>query len=445
MSFEQVKKVAAEFALDKAIDYVVRDPEKNLLSLLDFAERLASRPEHKETVQSLRQHFKDNPGVMKQAKRLLKNPKMLSNFMRIWVGSSMLVGKTVREQLSKELGVSVPTLIVIDPTAACNLRCEGCWAGEYNKAESLEPELFDRILREAKELGIYWIVLSGGEPFAYPHLLDIVEKHQDMAFMSYTNGTLIDEEKTDRLAQLANFSPAISLEGWEEQTDARRGKGTFKKVMKTMDLLRERGVAFGASVTATRNNVEELFSEKFIDFLVEKGAVYMWSFHYIPVGRSPNPDLMLRPEQRAWLAREVPRLRKEKPILIADFWNDGEATQGCIAGGRIYFHISAAGDVEPCAFAHFAVGNIREQSLKEAIQNPLFKAYQKRQPFNTNHLAPCPIIDNPEILREIVEESKALPTHEGADSILSGELGGYLDKISEQWRQEADKVSLERK
>jgi len=154
---------------------------------------------------------------------------------------------------------------------------------------------------------------------------------------------------------------------------------------------------------------------------------------------------MLRPEQRAWLAREVPRLRKEKPILIADFWNDGEATQGCIAGGRIYFHISAAGDVEPCAFAHFAVGNIREQSLKEAIQNPLFKAYQKRQPFNTNHLAPCPIIDNPEALREIVQESKAVPTHEGADSILSGELGGYLDKISEQWREEADKVSLERK
>ena len=165
--------------------------------------------------------------------------------------------------------------------------------GEYNKADHMEPELFSRIIGEARQLGICWIVLSGGEPFCYPNLLDVVAEHPDSVFMAYTNGTLINEKVADRLAELANFSPVFSLEGWREKTDARRGKGTFDKVIRSMDLLRERGVFFGASVTSMSDNIEELFSDEFIDFLVEKGVTYVWSFHYIPIGRQPDVELML--------------------------------------------------------------------------------------------------------------------------------------------------------
>ncbi len=444
MSFEVVKKAAAEFALDKAAQYVSQDPERNVFVMLDFAARVATRPEHKESIRLLREHFKSQPLILKQAERVAKNPKMLSKFMINWVANNILVGKSVRENYARELGVSVPTFILVDPTSACNLRCEGCWAGEYKKSESLEPELFDRILREAKELGIYWIVLSGGEPFVYKPLLDIIAEHPDMGFMAYTNGTLIDEKTADRLADLANFMPVFSLEGWREQTDARRGDGVFDQVMEAMDRLRERGVFFGASVTVTRGNVEILFSDEFIDFLVDKGAVLEWCFHYIPIGRNPDPSLMITTDQRAWLARRVPQLRKEKPILIADFWNDGEAVNGCIAGGRLYFHINASGDVEPCAFAHFAVDNIRGKSLKEVLQNPLFKAYQKRHPFHENHLAPCPIIDVPQTLRDMVKESGARPTHEGAEAILEGDLAAHLDRVSARWRQEADRIKAQK-
>ena len=172
--------------------------------------------------------------------------------------------------------------------------------------------------------------------FCYPHLLDVVGDHPESVFMVYTNGTLIDEKVADRLADLANLSPAFSLEGWREKTDARRGEGTFDKVIRSMDLLRERGVFFGTSVTSMRNNIHELFSTEFIDFLVEKGATYMWSFHYIPIGREPDVNLMLTPEQRLWALGRVRELRNSKPLLIADFWNDGEHTKGCIAGGRQY-------------------------------------------------------------------------------------------------------------
>ena len=438
MAFDSVKKIAAEFALDRAINYITKDPEKNLLTLMDFIEKVAIAPDHKEAVRRLKAHFKNSPQIMEQTRRIASNPKMLYNLFNSWVINGTFLGRPKREKLSKELGFNIPALILIDPTSACNLRCQGCWAGEYSKADRLEPELFSRIISEAKELGIHWIVLSGGEPFCYPHLLDVIAEHPESVFMAYTNGTLINEKVADRLAELANLSPAFSLEGWREQTDARRGAGTFDKVMKAMDLLRERGVFFGASVTAMRNNIYDLFSPEFIDFLVEKGVTYMWSFHYIPIGRDPNVELMLTPEQRLWLLGRVRELRQTKPVFIADFWNDGEFTKGCIAGGRQYFHINAAGDVEPCAFVHFAVDSIKDKSLKEVLGNPLFRAYQEGHPFNENHLAPCPIIDSPQALREMVKECGAYATHKGAEQVLEGEVARYLDENSKRWLQLAD-------
>ncbi len=433
MAFESVKKQAAEYAVEKAIGYISREPQKNIFTILNFLEKVAVIPEHINIVRSLKNHFQDNLPVMEQAQRIVCNPRMLSNAINSWVINGTFLGRSKREKISSEMGVSVPCLILIDPTSACNLRCEGCWAGEYNKVDRLEPELLNRIITEARELGIHWIVLSGGEPFCYPYLLEIAAEHTDSVFMVYTNGTLIDEKTADRLAELANLTPTISLEGWRDSTDARRGAGTFDKAINSMDLLRERGVFSGASLTVTTKNVYELFSDEFIDFLIEKGIIYIWSFHYIPVGRNPNIDLMITPEQRLWLVKRIRELRKNKPIFIADFWNDGEYTKGCIAGGRQYFHINAAGDVEPCAFVHFAVDNIKGKSLKEVLLNPFFKAYQKEQPFNDNHLAPCPIIDAPASLRRMIKDCGAFPTHPGAEQTLEGDIAEHLDTLSCRW------------
>ncbi|MDO9536507.1 MAG: radical SAM protein [Bacillota bacterium] len=438
MEFDSVKKIAAEFALERVINFIARDPEHNLPLLFNFIEKVAIAPGHKSVVKKIKAHIHGNGQIMEQTKRIACNPKMLHNIINSWIINGFILGNEKRKKISSEIGVSVPQFLLIDPTSACNLRCEGCWAGEYSKVDHLEPELFSRIIMEAKELGIHWIVLSGGEPFCYPHLLDVAAEHPDIVFMVYTNGTLIDEKTADRMAELANISPAFSLEGWREQTDARRGKGTFDKVTHAMDLLRERGVFFGASLTSMRNNIIELFSDEFVDFLVEKGVIYTWFFHYIPIGRNPNIELMLTPEQRLWMLERVREIRITKPILIGDFWNDGEFTGGCIAGGRLYFHINAAGDVEPCAFVHFAVDNIREKSLLEVLHNPLFKAYQKEHPFNKNHLAPCPIIDSPAALRKMVKESGAHPTHQGAEHVLGGEVAKHLDLISGHWLKMAD-------
>ncbi len=133
------------------------------------------------------------------------------------------------------------------------------------------------------------------------------------------------------------------------------------------------------------------------------------------------------------MAARVPAIRQNKAIVLADFWNDGEMTQGCIAGGRRYFHVTASGAVEPCAFVHFSTHNINEHSLEEILRSPLFAAFQRRQPFCGDHLLPCPIIDVPSALRDIVAESGATPTHDLADDVLKGEVGEQLDRRAAAW------------
>jgi len=182
--------------------------------------------------------------------------------------------------------------------------------------------------------------MSGGEPFLYPYLLDMAEKHDEQAFMIYTNGTRIDDEVADRLQKVGNISPCVSIEGWREETDARRGQGTYDKVLAAMERLHERGILFGASITVTRKNYKEVTSDEFIDFLIDKGVRYIWAFHYIPIGRTPNTDLMILPEQRAFLYERTAYLRENKLMTYVDFWNDGELTNGCIAGGDSFFHIT---------------------------------------------------------------------------------------------------------
>jgi len=437
-----VRSGPGKFILQKSATFIGRNPERNFERLLNLSLRFTGLDSHRQNILQLKQALLSKPQVAQFVKRVFTevHPRLLRGVVFNWFVNWMLYGQPIITRKSEELGVHIPYFFLLDPTSKCNLRCIGCWAGEYPKADVLSFERVSRLLEEAKELGIYWVVMSGGEPFFYPQLFDLAEKHKDMCFMLYTNGTLIDEKMADKIFKAANITPAISLEGWEEATDRRRGKGVFVRVLRAMGLLKKRGIPFGFSLTVTRENCYEVMSDEFIDFLIEKGCLYGWTFHYVPIGRDPNFDLMITPEQRGWLAKQVPRIRSTKPIQFADFWNDGELAGGCIAGGRRYFHITARGDVEPCAFVHFACDNIKEKSLIEVLSNPLFKAYQSRQPFSGNLLRPCPIIDVPEALREIVKESEAHPTHDGADDIFKPENARILDERARLWKERADEI-----
>lgn len=224
------------------------------------------------------------------------------------------------------------------------------------------------------------------------------------------NGTLIDDAFADEMLRVKNLVPAISIEGFEEATDFRRGEGTYRKVIEAMTRLKERKLLFGISCCYTSKNVEVIGSEEYFDSMIDMGAKFAWLFTYMPIGAAAVPELIATAEQRKFMYEQIHKLRKTKPLFTMDFWNDGDAVGGCIAGGRGYCHINANGDMEPCAFIHYSDSNIKEKTLLECYQSPLFMAYRRSQPFNENMLRPCPVLDNPGRLTQIVEESGARST-----------------------------------
>jgi MoaA/NifB/PqqE/SkfB family radical SAM enzyme len=378
----------------------------------------------------LRRFHRGFPTLSKQVKE-----KFIQNF----IVKPFTVYGPRRRAYYEETGEYSPALLVMSPSMKCNLDCYGCYAGDYRKAEDLPIDVVHRVINEAKDIGIFFFVISGGEPNAWPHLIEMLETHDDAIFQIYTNGTLIDDKRADEFAALGNAVPCISVEGFESETDERRGNGSFRKVSAAMDRLRERGVMFGFSATATRQNNEFIVSDEFVDYYIEKGVYIGWYFNYIPIGKKPDLDLMPTPEQRDYRRRRIIELRDTKKAVLADFWNDGILTNGCIAGGHHYLHIISNGDVEPCVFCHFAADNIKEKSLKEVLQSKFFRAFRRKRPYNQNPLLPCTIIDNPQILREAVVEGGAHPTHPGSESIITT-LAPAIDAYAEHYGKVADKA-----
>jgi MoaA/NifB/PqqE/SkfB family radical SAM enzyme len=351
-----------------------------------------------------------------------------------------LMGWSKQEENRKKYGCNIPWAILLDPTSACNLHCTGCWAAEYGNKLNLTFDEIDSIITQGKELGVYMYIYTGGEPLVRKKdLIALCEKHSDCQFLSFTNATLIDEDFANEMLRVKNFIPAISLEGFEEATDGRRGSGVYQKVVHAMALLKEKKLPFGLSACYTSANLDSISSYEFIDHIVDLGAKFIWYFHYMPVGNDAVPELLPNPEQREFMYHRIRDIRATKPIFAMDFQNDGEYVGGCIAGGRRYLHINGNGDVDPCVFIHYSDSNIREKSLLDCLRSPMFMAYHDGQPFNENHLRPCPMLENPEKLQQMVKETGAHSTD--LQSPESAEhLCGKCKEYAENWKPTAERL-----
>lgn len=343
--------------------------------------------------------------------------KLIANL----VFNQFVTGRAKRKTLSKGED-RIPALIVVSPTMRCNLNCPGCYSGLYAKKGELGEQELDDLFGEIRNMGVYFVVISGGEPYLLKDaLLRLFKKYNDMFFLTFTNGTLLDEEVARQLGKLGNVAPAISVEGWEKETAARRGPNTWNKILSAMSNLRKNGVLFGMSVTVTKHNMEIVTDSKFAEFFMAKGILFGWYFMFMPVGKDPMLELMMTPQQRVLCGQRVRALRDKYPLFLADFWNDGEIIGGCLAAGRLYVHILSNGNVEPCVFAHFGVDNIREKPLLQIVNSPFFKDIRRQFPYNEkgNLKRPCMIIDNPRVLRDAVHKHRATSGHAQAEAIIS--------------------------
>ncbi len=405
------------------------------------------------------------------------SPKVISKISSI-LPVLIAKGTQVRSELAKKHGYSsTPAFVMVSPTNICNLKCLGCYAGENYNKHILDFDIFDWIINEMKEkLATRFFVISGGEPFAYKSkgktILDIFAKYNDCFFLVFTNGTLITKKIAAKLEKLGNVTPAISIEGFKEETDARRGEGVYDKIIETMKNLREKGIIFGISATPMKHNANLLLSDDFIKFWFdEQGATYGWYFQYMPIGRNPKTELLVTPEQRARMWKKAWQ-HVRNGYFIADFWNCGTMSRGCISSAKDggYFHILWNGDITPCGFIPFKDKNKKlnnvyslkknKKSIVNAINSPLFKEIRewqrKQQEYARdnkcgkckgygcgNLLMPCPIRDNSLEFDQILKKTKALPFDDGAVNykklIRKGIMPSYNDLCREKmdflWRE----------
>ncbi len=398
----------------------------------------------------------------KRIKEGLISQKVMQSVIKVLINNLVIPPpeqKEIDEKFKKEFGRTPPAFLVIAPTKRCNLHCVGCYASSTAaSAETIPFDILNRILNEKKE---FWnsgfTVITGGEPFMYKSegkdILDVVEAHPDQWFMFYTNGTLITKEVAKRMAELGNVTPAISVEGFEKETDIRRGKGTFKKILQAFENLRNEGVPFGISTTAMRHNAELLVSDEFLDFYFnQQKATYGWLFQYMPIGRKFTLDLMITPEQRLYLFKKEREILWEKKLFYPDFWNSGVLATGCISAGREggYLYIDWNGKVTPCAFFPYSPTNIFEiykkgGNLNDVYKHPFFETIRrwqdvygyKREPDKVgNYIIGCPIRDHYRVARNIIERFNPEPEDESARLALEDKeyykgLVEYDEKLKE--------------
>ncbi|MBQ9154813.1 MAG: radical SAM protein [Solobacterium sp.] len=437
-----IKESLVSFGLERMVDQIYKDPETALPKVMDWADRFSGglyEPHRKKFRSIINDPQDPYYGMIRKVFTDLDRSTVKKLLINFFVHAN-LAGWKVQDENRKKYNCNIPWAILLDPTSACNLHCTGCWAAEYGNRLNLTFDEIDSIITQGKELGVYMYIYTGGEPLVRKNdVIRLCEKHDDCIFLCFTNGTLIDEAFADEMLRVGNFVPAISLEGFEEATDGRRGEGVYDHVQRAMKILREKKLPFGISACYTSANYESISSEEFYDSLIADGAYFVWFFHYMPVGNDAAVDLMPTPQQREGMIRKIRKYRAEKPLFAMDFQNDAEYVGGCIAGGRRYLHINANGDVDPCVFIHYSDSNIREMSLLDALRRPMMMQYHDNIPFNENMLKPCPMMENSGRLTQMVAEAGAHST-----DLQSPESAEHLcaktKEYAENWAPAADRL-----
>lgn len=435
-------------AVREGIKYLRKDFDTNSVKLLETIEKKYSDNElYVKVISGLKKAMMRKDYVWRNyIKKIVTetDPDVLESLVAPFINAGVK-SYDKRTAAIKKYGCNIPWAILIDPTAACNLKCTGCWAAEYGKTSQLSYDDLTKIITEGKELGTYVYLFTGGEPLMRKKdLIRLCEENRDCLFITFTNGTLCDDNFADELRRVGNMFLTFSIEGSEETTDARRGHGTYNAVVSAMARLKERGVPFGASLCYTKYNADVICSDEYADFLIDLGVLFAWYFTFMPVGAGATSELMATAEQREKMYDQVRkwRFKEQKPLFTIDFFNDGEYVGGCIAGGKQYFHINSNGDCEPCVFAHYSNSNIKapDTHLIDVLRSPIFMAYKKRQAFSDNMLRPCPVLDNPGAIQKMVKETGAASTDVAAPEAVDDLISKTVD-VAKIWKATADKMA----
>ena len=341
----------------------------------------------------------------------LKNPRE-SAFMAKFALASRAASK--KRRAAEDAGEHRPSFLITSITSQCNLHCAGCYSRCNHATVDKEPEKqltaeeWAKVFKEADELGVSFILLAGGEPMLRRDVIEAASKIPGILFPIFTNGTFMDERYFELFDRCRNLIPIMSIEGEKQITDARRGRGVYDRLISNMDKLCQRGLIFGVSVTVTTQNLHEVTSDAFMKELADRGCKAVIFVEFVPV-TDDSRELAPGDVEREYLRKEIERLRNENPVMVyISFPGDEKTSGGCVAAGRGFFHINSHGGAEPCPFSPYSDINVRDTSLREAMNSRLFRELRDGGYLLEDHPGGCTLYERRADVERIMAEYSRL-------------------------------------
>lgn len=347
--------------------------------------------------------------MVKAYGNVLRNPREAKTVWRLQ--QTFLKSEKRRAAIKEKEGVDVPPFLICSIATACNLHCKGCYArtngiaadNAEDQKPSLSPDQWKTIFEEAASLGINFALLAGGEPMMRKDILERVAEVEDMVFPIFTNGTLIGPTYISFLKQHLNMIPVISIEGMEQATDERRGKGMYKRAMMSVDMLHQEDLFFGTSITVTTENFDLVTSDAFVDHLQELGCKLVIYVEYVPT--DPGTEYLVLSEEDIQRMEAVQERQTEryKGMIIISFPGDEKLLGGCLAAGRGFFHIGPDGSAEPCPFSPFSDSSVLDLGVKGALASPLFRKLRDAHLVGGEHTGGCALYEHREEVEALLK------------------------------------------
>lgn len=351
------------------------------------------------------------------------SPRLVWKFMYNFAWKSVL--NIRRFEKRQERGEAFfPAFVMISVTESCNLACSGCWVSSGGK-KALSIEQLDGIITSSKKKGSCFFGILGGEPLMYKGLLDVMEKHSDCYFQLFTNGTLLTGEVTKRLKKTGNVTPLISIEGLEEESDARRGKDdVFKRTLAGVRNCRKAKLIFGVSASICKSNYDDLVSRKYIELIAKEGAHYLWYYIYRPVGAEPNVENALDKDQILSFRKFVVEQRKNAPLFIIETYWDDKGKALCPAATGMSHHIAPSGALEFCPPVQLAKDFLNKDAsnMVSLFEESEFLAEFRKMTAESSR--GCILLEDPQKMVRFLE------MHQAVDSTSRGTALGEYRKMS---------------
>ncbi|MCL2743540.1 MAG: radical SAM protein [Planctomycetaceae bacterium] len=306
-------------------------------------------------------------------------------------------------------GILFPPFLFFSLTDRCNLRCRGCWVTPPNQVKDLSLESIENVIKAGQKNSVYFYTLLGGEPFLAPAMFDIIAKHPEAYFQIITNGFFLNQENTALIKKYGNASPLVSIDGFEETNDARRGTGSFEKAINGCRELQRQKILYGVAAVVTEQNFDDVVSEKFVQHFINLGASYLWFYLFRPIGIDSAPELAAEQNRIIEFRKKLLDMRRKMPIILIDTYWDAKGRAVCPASKGMSFVISPNGSVIPCPPLAVAKEKVQDNGgdfFKTVNESGFLRRFQE---FIENHYdgknsQGCIILDKPKELAEFLRK-----------------------------------------